>query len=152
MTAGCYIRFSFWQSRIFVGLEYLESALSQYQDFAGRREVSIEWADEHRISRLLCSILMANQMHTFPLILVIFNKSRNLNQSIYLCQVFFSLLPELTLKTHTNTWLPFPKAAPSASTWVQLRDVIREEMWLCFEKKNGDHCLDVPNKLVNVLD
>ena len=45
VIAGCYIRFSFWQSRIFVGLEYLESALSQYQDLAGRRKVSIEWAE-----------------------------------------------------------------------------------------------------------
>ena len=44
------------------------------------------------------------------------------------------------------TWLPFPKAAPSASTWVQLRDVIREEMWLSFKKKQTIALLGCPEK------
>ena len=154
VIAGCYIRFSFWQSRIFVGLEYLESALSQYQDLAGRREVSIEWAESTKktcgfirlrypcATRTWASHFTAHMFYlhgqsnctTFHLY---WSSSTNpgisTNPSIF--ARFFSLLPELTLKTHLYTWLPFPKAAPSASTWVQLRDVIREEMWLSFEKK-----------------
>lgn len=52
--------------------------------------------------------------------------------------------------THIYTWLPFPKAAPSASTWVQLRDVIREEMWLSFEK-NRRPLLGCPEQVSKCL-
>ena len=129
VIAGCYIRFSFWQSRIFVGLEYLESALSQYQDLAGRRKVSIEWANqprkrvvsfvcgthaplahEHRISRLICSILMANQiaqLSTYTGHLQQIQESQPIH--LFLPGFFSPSFLNWQLKTHIYTWLPFPR-------------------------------------------